>query len=180
MLKLTTRGWFFYRVPEHFGFSAQEACLPRDILWHLPCSRWRDVQIELSTVPDFVVCIWRLWTERVQCLILYAFDGYEQREYSAWYCCMHLTVMNRERVQCLLLSYAFDGYEQVESTVSDFVVCIWRLWTGGEYNAWYCCMHLTVMNRERVQCLILYAFDGYEQGESTVSDIVVCIWYNAN
>jgi hypothetical protein len=92
MLKLT-RGWFFYRVPEHFGFSAQEACLPRDILWHLPFSRWRDVQIELSTVSDIVVCIWRLWTGR---------------EHNVWYCCMHLTVMNRERVQCLILLYAFD------------------------------------------------------------------------
>jgi len=53
---------------------------------------------------------------------------------------MHLTVVYRERVQCVILLYAFDR------------------------------------NRERVQCLmLLYAFDSYEQGASTVSDIVVCI-----
>jgi hypothetical protein len=131
-----------------------------------------------STVCDIVVCIWQLWTGS---------------EYSVWYCCMHLSygqgastvsdtvvciwIMDRERVQCVILLYAFDSYGQGACTVCDIVVCIWQLLTGSEYSVWYCCMHLTVINREPVQCVIfLYAFDSYKQGASTVRDIVVCIW----
>ena len=59
--------------------------------------------------------------------------------------------MNREQVQCLIL-YTFDR-ERVQ-----------------------CLILLYAFDRERVQCLILLnAFDIYEQGASTVSDIVVCI-----
>ena len=168
---------------------------------------------ELSTVSD-IVCIWMLWAgseysvwyccvhltvvgrERVQCVILLcAFDSCGQgastvcdivvciwqlwagSEYSVWYCCVHLTVVYRERVQCVILLYAFDSYGQGASTVCDIVVCIWLLWAGSKHSVWYCCTHLTVMGRERVKCLILlYAFESYEQGASTVGDIVVCIW----
>jgi len=69
---------------------------------------------------------------------------------------MHLTVMGRERDQCVILLYAFDrNRERVQCVIF---------------------LYAFDTNSERVLCVILlYAFDSCVQGASTVCDIVVCI-----